>query len=271
MPLKHQLQIRAAFKNGATFLKDSFHTQPFKLANITEDKKEGILRLMITSSSPGVLNNDQNHFDITIEENASIHLTTQGFQRIFSKATAASQSVHIRLGNQASFIFLPHPVVPHAASQYVSTNHIEIQKTHHLVWSEIITCGRKLCGEEFKFTKFQNITQIYLDGKLAIKENVVLEPSREPLHTMGLLEGFTHQSTLLFLNDAYDMSPVAIEGNRFLSEKEDIIFGISRLPVNGLIFRMLGHKGEQLFEFNNKVALLIQRVMQTQPAPSTAL
>src|ERR1035438_367685 len=122
MPLKHQLQITAAFKNGRNYLKDSFHQQPFKLANITENKKEGTLRLMITSSSPGVLNNDQNHFDITVEENARLHLTTQGFQRIFSNTTAASQAMHVRLANNGSFIFLPHPVVPHAASQFLSTN-----------------------------------------------------------------------------------------------------------------------------------------------------
>jgi len=269
MALKHQIQITTAFKNGGTFLKDSFHSHPFKVANITENKKEDLLRLMITSSSPGVLNGDQNHFDITLEENASLHLTTQGFHRIFSNATAASQSVSVRMANNASFIFLPHPTVPHAASQYLSTNHIDLQKKHFLIWSETITCGRKLSGEEFKFIKFQNITQIYLDGKLAINENVILEPSREPFHRIGQLEGFTHQSSLLFLNDVVDMSQVAVEANHFLSEKKDIIFGISRLPVNGLIFRILGQKGEKLFEYNNKIALLIRRVINSEPAAVT--
>ena len=50
------------------------------------------------------------------------------------------------------------------------------------------------------------------------------------------------------------------EGNELLSGFEEITFGISMLPVNGLIFRLLGFKGEQLFNCNNKLAALIQQI-----------
>ena len=46
-----------------------------------------------------------------------------------------------------------------------------------------------------------------------------------------------------------------------LSGIEDITFGISMLPVNGLIFRILGQKGEKLFNCNNKLALLIEQLV----------
>ena len=42
---------------------------------------------------------------------------------------------------------------------------------------------------------------------------------------------------------------------------EDITFGISALPVNGLIFRLLGQKSEKLFNCNNKLASLIERLV----------
>ena len=58
MPLDSHLHIIAAYKNGKTFLQHSFYRQPLKLANITEDKTGDWLRLMITSSSPGILDND---------------------------------------------------------------------------------------------------------------------------------------------------------------------------------------------------------------------
>ena len=172
-------------------------------------------------------------------------------------ANAARQSIKVHVADNGSLIYLPHPNVPHEASSFSSFNDIFLQKKHNLVWSEIITCGRKLSGEEFKFTRFLNVTNVYLNNKLVVKENVLLEPAKRKIHAIGQLEGYTHQSTLLFLNDRADKDRILKEGNELLSGFEGITFGISLLPVNGLIFRLLGFKGEQLFNCNNKIALLI--------------
>ncbi len=77
MPLDHHLHIIARFKNERTFLGHCFYKQPFKLANITEDKAGEWLRLMITSSSPGILDNDNYAIKMELEEYAKVHLTTQ--------------------------------------------------------------------------------------------------------------------------------------------------------------------------------------------------
>jgi urease accessory protein len=264
MPLDNHLHITAAYKNDVTFLKQCFYKQPFKLANITENKADGLLRLMITSSSPGILSNDNYNIEIELEENANIHVTTQGYQRLFSMSDKASQSMNVHVENKGSFIFLPHPNVPHEGSDFSSLNNIYLHKNHNLTWSEIITCGRKLSGEEFKFTRFQNVTNVYLNKKLVVKENVLLEPSKRNIHTIGQLEGYTHQSTLLFINDTIEMGKILNEGKQLLAETEGITVGISMLPVNGLIFRILGFKGEQLFNCNNKLASLIQQLSSIQ-------
>ena len=259
MPLGNHLHFTVACKNDKTFLEEGFYKQPFKLANITENKTEGLLRIMITSSSPGVLNNDNYNIEFEIKENAKVHVTTQGYQRLFTMANNASQSMNVYLENNGTFIFLPHPNVPHAASSFSSFNNIYLQKKHNLIWSEIITCGRKLSGEEFKFTRFQTVTNIFLNKKLVVKENVLLEPGKSNIHSIGQLEGYTHQSTLLFINDTIEMDKILNECKQLLSETEGVIFGISMLPANGLIFRILGFKGEQLFDCNNKLAALIQQ------------
>ena len=257
MPLDNHLHIAAAYKNDRTFLKHCFYKQPFKLANITENKSDGLLRLMITSSSPGILSNDNYNIEIEIEENANVHLTTQGYQRLFTMADAASQSMNVHVANNGSFTFLPHPNVPHEASSFSSFNNIYLQKKHSLVWSEVITCGRKLSGEEFKFTRFQNVTNVYLNKKLIVRENVLIEPAKRNIYAIGQLEGYTHQSTLLFINDSIDMKGLFEESKKLLSSIDNILFGISMLPVNGLIFRILGYKAEQLFDCNKRLAAFI--------------
>ena len=115
---------------------------------------------MITSSSPGILNNDDYKIRIKIEDNAKVHLTTQGYQRIFSMKNTASQHMNIFMDDNASLYFLPHPSVPHAKSSFSSVNNIYLSDHHHLIWSEIITCGRKLSGESFEFLRYHSLTNV---------------------------------------------------------------------------------------------------------------
>ncbi len=267
MPLDHHLHIIAGYKNGRTFPGHCFYKQPFKLANVTEDKSSEWLRLMITSSSPGILDNDKYAIKIELEEYAKVYLTTQGYQRIFSMANKASQRMNVELKNNTSLCFLPHPNVPHQQSSFSSVNNIYLNTCHHLVWSDIITCGRKLSGEEFKFSRYQNVTNIFLNSKLVMRENVFLQPFKNDVHALGQLEGFTHQSTLLFLSDKTNAERISAECYAMLSGVENITFGISALPVNGLIFRILSYKGEQLFDLNNKIANVIEKMISPAITP----
>ena len=50
MQVKQVLHIVAGYKNSKTFLKHSYAAQPFKIANISENKSQNLLRLMMTSS-----------------------------------------------------------------------------------------------------------------------------------------------------------------------------------------------------------------------------
>lgn len=157
-------------------------------------------------------------------------------------ANKASQQINVELKNNAALSFLPHPNVPHQQSSFSSINNIYLNTYHYLVWSDIITCGEKLSREEFKFSRCQNVTNIFLNGKLVVRENVLLQPLKNDVHLLGQLEGFTHQSTLLFLGDKANTEKISAECYAMLSGIENITFGISALPVNGLIFRILGFK-----------------------------
>jgi urease accessory protein len=261
-----KLHIVAACKNNKTYLKNSFCTSPFKIGNITEDKTKSLMRLMLTSSSPGVLDNDDYKIRIDIEEGAELQVTTQGYQRVFTMQNEARQTMNINIANNASFCYLPHPTVPHKNSSYKSTNNIHLKDNHNLIWSEIITCGRKLSNEAFTFTRYHNTTNIYLHGKLVVKENLLIEPGKTNVAAIGQLENYTHQSSLLYLNNNADCSHLMQNCAEILSAIEGVEYGISELPVPGFTIRTLGHKGEQLFEIQNTLALIIAGEPATKSA-----
>jgi urease accessory protein len=254
-----KLHITAGCKNNETYLKNSYCTSPFKIGNITEDKTKSLMKLMMMSSSPGVLDNDSYEIKIDVEGDAKLQLTTQGYQRIFTMQNEARQTMHVNIDGNASFFYLPHPTVPHKNSSYRSTNNIHLKNNHQLIWSEIITCGRKLSNEAFAFTRYHNTTNIYLNEGLVVKENLLLEPHKTNVAAIGQLEGYTHQSSLIFLNDTVECELIMQECQELLNTIDGIEFGISSLPVSGFTIRMLGFKGEQLFEVQKHLASMLEK------------
>jgi len=257
MPINSKLHIQTGLRGNITYLKEAYFTQPFKLADIREDKKEETLQLMLMSSSPGILNGDEYHIKIDIEENCSLNLHTQSYQRLFTMTTGASQNMEVNLKPGSFFQYLPHPSVPHQGSDFTAKNKINLSANCGLIWGEILTCGRKLNDEVFLLTKYHNITEIFLNGKLIIKENLLIKPSETNPLIIGQLEGFTHQASLIVLDDNFDVKQLSEKIINILESLMDITFGLREAPINGLIIRILGNKAEQLHSILKSVAQLV--------------
>jgi urease accessory protein len=255
--MKSHLHIQTAVRNGITYLKQSYFTPPFKVANITEDKQAGPLHLMLMCSSPGILEGDDYQIKINIEENSSLHLHTQSYQRLFNMKNGASQSMEVYLQKGADLVYIPHPAVPHKQSVFTTRNKIYLQGDNRLIWGELLTCGRKLNGEQFDFVKYHSITEMFMNGRLTLRENWLVQPGITPVHAIGQWEGFSHQASLII----YD-KPETISGhyetiNNFLLQQKEITYGISTLPNAGIIVRLLGYKAEQLFNVQHAIAKLV--------------
>ncbi len=226
--------------------------------NITEDKRGRDLHLMLMNSSPGVLDDDDYEMLIEVVENGSLQLHTQSYQRLFNMQNGAVQKMTVKLQNGASFCYLPHPSVPHEKSSFVAKNNIYLKDSCSLVWGEILTCGRKLNGEVFAFSKYHSITNIFLNQKLIVKENLLMQPSLLSPNLMGQMEGFTHQASLVLYNESIDMTVFCDAIYEHLSLQEGIEFGVSSLQKNGLVLRLLGYKAEQLYDCLKSTAAMFQ-------------
>lgn len=264
------LQIQTALREGRTILKNVYHTTPFKIANITESKGENQLNLMLMSSSPGILDGDVYTIRIDLDEGCALRLYTQSYQRIFTMKESATQKLEVYLSANSSFCFLPHPAVPHERSSFSAINKIYLSGNCRLVFGEILTCGRKLNGEVFLFSKYHNITEVYLRNKLVIKENLLLQPGNTNLNAIGQLEGYSHQASMVYLDENADIKNLIQIISAQLSKQKQFIFGITAAPVNGLIIRMLGQKAEQLFECLNSIALILPQAIANKPIVTAA-
>jgi len=242
------LHIITSLREKVTYLKKLYFTAPFKVANVTENKQDRQLHLTLMSSSPGILDGDEYHLKIELESGCALRLYTQAYQRLFKMKSRASQHVDFHLAENSSLYFLPHPVVPHFESNYSARNRIYLSDNCCLIFGEILTCGRKLNGEFFKFSKFHNLTEVYLNEKLVIRENLLIEPANIDMSAMGQLEGFTHQASMIYLHEEADVAHLCTLIQQLLSAETGIEFGVSAAPVNGVIVRIMGMGAEQLMD-----------------------
>ncbi len=259
------LSIQARHDNGITFLKECYCDPPFKVANITEDKKTHMLRLMLMSSSPGVLDADEYKINIHLEQNSCLQLHTQSYQRLFAMKQQADQHTKVHLEPGSSFCFIPHPVVPHKNSNFRACTDFYLAGDCSLIFGEVLTCGRKLNGEIFSFSRYHNITRVYINDKLVIKENLLMEPSLIDPEGLGEMQEFTHQASLIYLDEKVDIKELIPQILLLLQGQENIKLGITAAPANGLILRMLGQKAEQLFESLKLVASVLLQMKSEKP------
>ncbi len=249
-----RLQFETEWRDGKTILANCFVTPPLKLANITEDKQAGHLELMMMSSSPGILDGDDQGISVKIGDNCTVRTSTQSFQRLFTMQKSATQTINIEVGNHATLTWCPHPVVPHVGTSFTGVNHLYLTNTSKLIWSEIITCGRKQNGELFQFNKLHLSTKIFQEGNLVLFENMFVVPATTHLLLFGLWEGFTHQATFIVV--ARTISPGKIQQilQSILTIQQDIMFGISTTQSGAVLVRILGNKAEQLFSIAQQMA-----------------
>jgi len=253
-----ELHIETKLRDGCTHLKKVYATPPFKIANVREDRNDPLLQLMLMSSSPGILDGDEYRIKVDVAAHCELELQTQSYQRIFTMHNSAMQYIHVQMGEGSSFCYLPHPSVPHEASNFKSHNRIFLSDDCSLLWGEVLTCGRKLNGEVFLFSKYHNLTEIYLAGKLIIKENLLMIPRQINVNTIGQLEGYTHQASLIWLNPNADPKKLKEQLNQYLSAQDHLEYGITEAPKNGIIVRLLGQKGEQLHNCLKAMSLIIK-------------
>jgi urease accessory protein len=260
--MRSDVNIHVATRNGISLLASAYFTPPFKIANITEDKS-GPLHLMLMCSSPGVLDGDEQTIRITLDSHAQLQLHTQSYQRLFQMKQGATQTMEVCIGKDASFRWLPHPVVPYKNSIFKARNRIFLAEGAQLLWGEVLTCGRKLTGEVFTLSSYHVRTEIYIRDQLALLENMYLNPTTIRPGSLGQWEGYTHQASLLT-----NIKVVRTDIEEYLSTQKEMMYGITEGPASTLIIRILGNAAESLYDALKTIAALIPANPQPSANPS---
>jgi urease accessory protein len=84
-----------------------------------------------------------------------------------------------------------------------------------------------------------------------------MQPANIDVHAIGQLEGYSHQASMIYLQENIDAKNLQSLILELLTEEKDLAIGISAAPISGLIIRLLGNGAEQLYNCLQNIQTLL--------------
>jgi urease accessory protein len=274
-----QLEVGRAGKLGAivlrmeydshrqrTVAKEQYSKVPLFTQRVLylEESLPSMAYLYIISPSGGILQGDRYRMDITLANNAFLHLTTQGATRIYRMdKNYATQLVNIHVGEGCYFEYIPDQIIPYRNSRFYQNVSLNVHDNSTFIYSEILVPGRVGSGESFEYdicymkTKAKN-----QNGNLRLIDTAILEPKRRNLKNFGVLEGFDVFGTVYLLSNTIYVKKLNDLINTMIESAPRVHGGATILPnSSGVMIRLLGSFASDVRNVIYEVVRISRRVI----------
>ncbi|WP_400244395.1 urease accessory protein UreD [Niallia sp. JL1B1071] len=232
------LQFSAKKRQHKTVLSDCYYEGAMKITRpvYLEESAPSIYCIHVGG---GYVDGDRYKTSICVEENAAISVTTQSSTKIYrTPMDYVKQDTVITLERNSILEHFPDPIIAYEQAKYFQNTVVHMEEGSCYFASDIITPGWAADGSFFKYAWIRSKQKIYRNNKLIFFDHLYLKPE-EDFTSIMQMEGFTHIGTLLLVHDQADRSFYQELNHLVEKEEEDIRLGISKLPENGVILRIL--------------------------------
>ncbi|WP_159609222.1 urease accessory protein UreD [Glutamicibacter sp. JC586] len=203
----------------------------------------------IVNPGGGYLGADRYRVDISVGASASLLLTTQSATKIYRTPQGRAQSqMHVSLAEGAVLEYIPDQLIAYQNASYRQETIVHMHRSSSLVMFEVITPGWSPEGDLFRYENIRLRTEVHVDGKLAVLDNLSVEPGRQDISSQLYFQEFTHVGMLLAVDSRIDTSMVEslrdIAYDVAAQQAEAVHVGISATAAAGLSVRTLGTSTE---------------------------
>jgi urease accessory protein len=239
-------ELRTAFRRGAagrTVLKDAYFTSPLKLTKTFPVEGPSLgTAVTVMDVSPGLMDGDRYTLDWDIGKGCSVSMTTQSYAKVHPcPRIGARQTTTITVGEGASLIYAPQPMMLYADASFTGTVRVELAENASLLLYDTLCAGRVHFGEgeAFRYRLYENDLLVSVQGRLALANRMRLEPLEQTLPAIGIFERFTHLGTLYAFGPYVNRSTV--EALRHAAEAlPGVRVGVSLAARYGLTATAIG-------------------------------
>ncbi|MBO3443313.1 urease accessory protein UreD [Clostridium sp. CCUG 7971] len=180
---------------------------------------------------------------ITLKKGARGIITTQAPTKVYKcpNDIKTEQDTVIKLEEDSILEYITDTVILYKDSIYRQINNIYMNESSTLIYTDGITSGWSPQGELFQYSSLQLKTQVYVDNKIVLLDNLLVNPKENDVTQLGFFEGYPNFGTLLVINKYITENIIEELREKVKQLDLNISFGISKLEVNGFILRVLGN------------------------------
>ncbi|MGE7761160.1 urease accessory protein UreD [Peribacillus sp. NPDC097895] len=239
------IRLKAILKNDRTIVKDSYYDGAFKLSRpVFLDELAPTYFLIHVGG--GYVGGDRYHQHFCLEEGSTMTLTTQSATKVFkTMGEPAKQETEIVLKKGSFLTYVQDPIIAYESARYIQDTTIHMDSGAGVLLTEIFTPGWSESMTEFTYDWIRPKMNVFLDGKRLIMDNLILNPS-DAMGSVLLLEGYSHFGSFLLIHEGVDGEIMAELDEMLSSLRPNVRIGFSRLPIRGLMLRVLANQTQQI-------------------------
>ncbi|MED3786397.1 urease accessory protein UreD [Peribacillus frigoritolerans] len=259
------IRLKAELKNARTIVSDTYYDGAFKLSRpVFFDELSPTYFLIHVGG--GYVGGDKYHQLFCLEEGATITLTTQSATKIYKTMDEpAVQKTELVLKKESFLTYVQDPVIAYESARYIQDTTIHMESGAGLLMTDIFTPGWSESRGAFTYDWIRSKTNVFQDGKRLLMDHLFLNPSDE-MDSVLLLEGYSHFGSLLLIYHEVD--------GAFFTELDEMLsplgskvrIGFSRLPIRGLMLRVLANQTQHIEKvFSVCEDLFRRRILREDP------
>jgi urease accessory protein len=127
---------------------------------------------------------------ITIQGSTKVFKTRPGTRAAIHRGprcegTTTRNEMDVTVSASGAVFLLPDPATCFRSASYVQIQTIRLAGDASVVLLDWITSGRKSLGEEWAFSRYYSVNELWVDGKRAVKDVLLLEEGDEGKEAAG--------------------------------------------------------------------------------------
>ncbi len=230
-------------KDDKTIATKKFYEGLVKVSPTIKMDRENIPTFYLLQLGGGYIEGEKYKNIFKLKDNARAIITTQASAKVYKclNNIKTKQETEIELGKNSVLEYITDNVILYKDAIYKQVNNIYLDESSTLIYSDGITAGWSPEGDNFKYKSVQLKSNVYVNNKLVLLDNLIVNPINNDVTKLGFFEEYSNFGTLLVINKNLD--------DKVITELREVIrklnlpvdFGISKLEVNGFVLRVLGN------------------------------
>lgn len=238
-----EFEIVLEKKDGNTVISEKRFDGLIKISPTIHLDSEKISTYFILGLGGGYVEGEKYKYSINLKEDSRAIITTQASTKVYKceHGKKTEQKTLINLEKNSILEYVTDSVILYRNAIYKQVNNIYMDESATLIYSDGITSGWSKEGEEFQYSSVQLKTNLYVNNKLVLLDNLLVNPREDDVTKLGFFEGYQNFGTLLVINKNINVKVIERLRNDIKNLNLPIYFGISELEVNGFALRVLGN------------------------------